>query len=258
LAELFTRIRRQALPSILLLGSFAGSVFVLAASLIELVMPSQSSLGDSVPLAVGGLATCVAVAVHWWRFHVPVTVAAACAAATALIAGVVESVVPNLMFGLGGILFLPLGLAVFVLAMRFDSADRERKTRRTDIAFWLHALAAPMVVHPVMQNIMQGETTGAVAAVLTLLVFAVLSVVALTVDRRAMLVSSLLYLGYAIYSVLSAGHALPSTSFVVLLVGAVVLGLSLAWRPLRAALLRLLPVAISSRVPLPHHLVAKA
>lgn len=252
LSELFTRIRRQALPSILLLASFAGSVFSLAANGVDLLQPGAVSSADNAAIAVGGLATCAAVAFHWWRFRVPVTIAAACAAATAMIVGLLESLIPNSMFGFGGLLFLPIGVAIFALAMRFDSADRARRTRRTDIAFWLHALAAPMVVHPVMQNIMQGETTGTMAAILTLLVFAVLSFVALTVDRRAMLVSSLLYLGYAIYSVLSAGEALPSTSFVVLLVGAVVLGLSLAWRPLRAALLKRLPLAITNRVPLPH------
>lgn len=246
LAELFTRIRRQALPSILLLLAFAGAVFIGVAALF-------SRQTDAGAIAAGGLATCAAVALHWWRFRVPVTVAAACAAATAVLVGGLESIFPNIITGLGGLIFLPIGLAVFVLAMLFDTSDRERRTRRTDIAFWLHALAAPMVVHPVMQNIIKGETPGPVEAALTLLVFIGLSLVALTIDRRAVLVSSLLYLGYAIYSVLSAGNALPSTSMVVLLVGAVVLAMSFAWRPLRAGLLKLLPATISNRVP-PAHL----
>jgi hypothetical protein len=109
-----------------------------------------------------------------------------------------------------------------------------------------------MVVHPVMQNVMYGGSPGAVAALLTFVLFALLSLVALTVDRRAMLVSSLLYLGYAIFEMLKAGDALPSTSVAVLLVGAVVLGMSFAWRPLRAALLSILPATIAQRVPPPH------
>ena len=44
---------------------------------------------------------------------------------------------------------LLLGIGVFLLAMRWDSSDRARLTRRTDVAFWLHLLAAPMIVHPV-------------------------------------------------------------------------------------------------------------
>lgn len=256
LAELFTRLRRQALPSILLLFFFAGAVFTAVVKLVgQPDTTFASGFSDGVSLALGGVVTVLAVALHWWRFQVPVTVAAACAAAAAVIIGLVEGLLPGAVTLLGGLIFLPLGLAVFALAMGFDMSDRDRRTRRTDIAFWLHALAAPMVVHPVMQNVMHGDSPGPGAAATTLAVFAILSLVALTVDRRAMLVSSLIYLGFAIYAVLEAGDALPSTSLVVLLVGAVVLGLSLAWRPLRAGLLKLLPHSISSRVP-PAHAVS--
>jgi hypothetical protein len=257
LAELFTRLRRQALPSILLLISFAATVFMAAVKIVDGTdsVAFSSGFGDGPTLALGGLATCVAVALHWWRFRVPVTVAAACAAVTAVVLGALQAVSPDITSALGGIVFLPIGLAVFALAMAFDISDRQRRTRRTDIAFWLHALAAPMVVHPVMQNIMQGDTPGTAATVMIFVVFSLLGLVALTVDRRAMLVSSLIYLGYAIYALLRNGEALPSTSLVVLLVGAVVLGLSLAWRPLRAALLKSLPAAITARVP-PAHLTS--
>ncbi len=43
--------------------------------------------------------------------------------------------------------FLGCGLAVFAAAMAFDISDRERVTRRADCAFWLHLLAAPLIVH---------------------------------------------------------------------------------------------------------------
>lgn len=249
LAELFTRLRRQALPSILLMIVFAGSVFAAAAYAFD------AALSDSSATILAGPLTCAAVALHWWRFHVPVTVAAACAAATATVLALASSVFGDVVTAYGGLVFLPIGLAVFALAMAFDTSDRQRRTRRTDIAFWLHALAAPMVVHPVMQNIMQDGTPGTAATLMIFVVFSLLGLVALTVDRRAMLVSSLLYLGYAIYAALQAGEALPSTSLVVLLVGAIVLALSLAWRPLRAALLRILPAAITARVP-PAHLTS--
>ncbi|MFO1032884.1 MAG: hypothetical protein U1E15_01915 [Hyphomicrobiales bacterium] len=257
LAELFTGIRRQALPSILLLLTFAGSVFLVAVKLIDGSgsVALSAGFGDAAALAGGGLITCLAVALHWWRFHVPITIAAACAAAAAALLGVISIANPGIMTAFSGLIFLPLGLAIFALAMRFDSSDRERRTRRTDMAFWLHALAAPMVVHPVMQNITHGTGSGGAAVLLTFAAFLLLGLVALTVDRRAMLVSSLIYLGYAIYTVLRAGNALPTTSLAVLLVGAVVLGLSFAWRPLRAALLARLPASITLRVP-PSHLAA--
>ena len=49
-------------------------------------------------------------------------------------------------------LLLPLvfvaGLGVFAFAMRWDMTDPQRETRRSDVAFWLHLLAAPMIAHP--------------------------------------------------------------------------------------------------------------
>ena len=44
---------------------------------------------------------------------------------------------------------LLLGIGVFLFAMRWDSSDPTRTTRRSDVAFWLHLLAAPMIVHPI-------------------------------------------------------------------------------------------------------------
>ncbi len=38
--------------------------------------------------------------------------------------------------------------------MRFDMTDPERLTRRTDIAFWLHLLAAPLIVHSLISGVL--------------------------------------------------------------------------------------------------------
>ena len=81
--------------------------------------------------------------------------------------------------------------------MKFDMSDRNRVTQRTDIAFWLHLLAAPLIVHSIVYPLLTESALSPGAAVAIVSLFAVLSLVALTVDRRALLVSSLLYLGYA-------------------------------------------------------------
>ena len=44
---------------------------------------------------------------------------------------------------------LLLGIGVFLFAMWWDASDRARTTRRSDVAFWLHLLAAPMIAHPI-------------------------------------------------------------------------------------------------------------
>ena len=80
--------------------------------------------------------------------------------------------------------------------------------------------------------------------------FLVLAAVALVVDRRAILVSSLSYLAYAAGKLMTA-VGLDSSSFAIstLAVGAVVLMLSAAWRPLRRAVMAWLPASFRQRLP---------
>jgi hypothetical protein len=145
---------------------------------------------------------------------------------------------------------IPLGLAIFALAMRFDMSDTARQTRRADIAFWLHLLAAPLIVHPVVSEIHGGAELGVSQAVVVIALFLVLSIVALIVDRRALLVSSLAYLAYAMAALIANVGWQSSTAAVAILgVGIVVLALSVLWKPLRAVVLKPLPEVLRLRVP---------
>jgi hypothetical protein len=150
------------------------------------------------------------------------------------------------------LVMVPVGLAIFGLAMWYDMSDRQRLTRRTDIAFWLHLLAAPMIVHPIVAELTTlGDMTIGDAGLIFAL-FAILSIVALVADRRALLVSSLIYLGYAAYTLISTTQWGSSTyAFAVLAVGSIVLLLSVAWRPLRRLVLQLVPGQIRASVPEP-------
>ena len=48
----------------------------------------------------------------------------------------------------------PAALVVFcIIAMSFDMSDRSRVTRRSDCAFWLHLLAAPLIVHSLVSMV---------------------------------------------------------------------------------------------------------
>ena len=92
------------------------------------------------------------------------------------------------------------GLLVFFVAMWFDAQDRERRNRLSDSAFWLHLLAAPMVVHGVMINMLTSTDSLLPTEILIIIFFVTFFLIALYVDRRALLVSSL---SYAIYAVVS-------------------------------------------------------
>ena len=246
LAEFFTRTRRLALPSIVLLVVFVASIFLAAAGLLH-----GTSFSDITPVqSLGaGIAAAAAAILHWRRFHVPITIAAGAAAVAAALLALCTIAAPGLPKDHPVLVFLPLGLAIFGLAMWFDMSDLKRQTRRTDIAFWLHLLAAPIIVHPILLS-MTGDTSSLAGAGQVVLVFLILAIVALIVDRRAILVSSLLYLAYAAGTLIAAagiGSSSPAVS--ALAVGAVVLMLSAAWRPLRRAFMGLLPAALRARLP---------
>jgi len=247
LAEYFTRKRRLALPSSVLLIIFVAAVFL---GTLNLFHPGQMT-GSPTPLqlVLAAFATAVAALLHWWRFHVPITIAGGVGAVAGLLLAICNLVAPQLITDHPVVVFLPIGLAIFALAMWFDSSDLKRQTRRTDIAFWLHLLAAPLIVHPLLISVVKGDDPFAGAAEV-IIVFLCLAAVALVVDRRAILVSSLAYLAYATGKLISAaGLGSASLAMSTLAVGAVVLLLSAMWRPLRRVCIGLLPQAVRARLP---------
>lgn len=246
LAEVFTRKRRMALPSIALLLSFCGSVFAFAATLLE-----QIGANDGLAAIVAGLTAAAGAFVHWRRFHVPVTVAAGYAAAAISLFTLINALTFGLISNHPALVILPLGLGAFALAMWFDMSDRERRTRRTDIAFWLHLAAAPAIVHSIVWGLITpGSDLTSFDAIAIVALFIILALVALVADRRALMVSALSYLIYAMGTLLTkAQWAATGYAMATLTVGAIVLALSLGWRPLRAVILRHLPAAITQKVP---------
>jgi len=127
------------------------------------------------------------------------------------------------------------GLAVFALAMWWDVSDRERRTRRSDVAFWLHLAAAPLIAHPVfhMLGVFNENITLEIAGIV-LALYLVFAFVALAVDRRALLVSSLAYVLYAMYSLFhTAGAVELAWAFTALVIGSALLTLSAFWHPMR-------------------------
>lgn len=252
LAEYFTRKQRMALPSIVLLLVYAAAVF---SAVAEAFNPTQNfGMGlanySGWPIVVAGLVTAGATALHYWRFRVPVTIAAGMAALVAAAVGLLVLAAPDFATQAAKPLLLACGLAVFALAMRFDLSDPQRQTRRTDIAFWLHMLAAPLIVHPLVSGLVGEGGSEVVSAWSILAIFIGLALVALVVDRRAILVSGLSYAGFAFGAlVVKAGLSDSVVPLTMLVLGALVLLLSAGWHSLRRALLSLLPSALARRLP---------
>jgi hypothetical protein len=138
------------------------------------------------------------------------------------------------------ILGLLFGLVLFAGAMWYDTSDPLRRTRNADCGFWLHLAAAPLVVHSLL-SIFGGSTlakTGAGSG-LTVALIAAMTLVALAIDRRALIVSSLSYLLAAVgYVVSTASQLLGGSAFASLIVlGIVVLVIGMGWHPARRLVL---------------------
>lgn len=251
LAEYFTRARRMALPSIVLLLAFVGGILagvLMAGGFATTIFVDEPGRADMLPaLAGAGAAAMAAAAAHWWRFRVPITLAAG--AASLAVAAIALATA-----ALGEAVLLPgmlaSGLAIFALAMRYDMADRSRTTRRTDIAFWLHLLAAPLIVHPVFALTgITGATGTAASALVVLAVYLSLTLVALAIDRRALLVSALAYVLYALNGLFAAGGIAAGFGLTALILGGFLVTLSAAWSGLRRPLVQRLPPAWAVRLP---------
>lgn len=241
LAEFFVRKRKMALPAIILLIAFVGGIFLAAQSFMASI--------EMGPAYAAAIAT-VAAYIHWRRFMVPITIAAGAAAAAACIIITVISQAPlhgNIILAS---IFLT-GIATFALAMFWDTKDLLRTSRNTDVAFWLHLLAAPMIVHPIFSKLgILGGKEDLFNMVIIIILYISMTLISLIIDRRAFMVSSLLYVLYAL-SNLFASYGMVSYSFALtgLCIGGALLLLSAFWQRVRQLLVSALPPSVASKVP---------
>lgn len=251
--------RRMALPAFVLALAFAfgiGGMLLLGFGLPANAQFDQSGLPLYVPetaarlLTFGGAAA--AAALHWWRFRVPAAMALA-----VLLACVAFNFVVGAALGTAALAippaapFLVYGLAIFAVAMWWDMSDVYRQTRRADVAFWLHLAAAGLIVHSLfaMLGVSASAMDGA-TALTTLLLYLLFCIVALIVDRRAMMVAGLFYV-LAAFSTMTLWIGTPSTALTLAatFVGASLLALSIFWARLRSLLLERLPRAVRAQLP---------
>jgi hypothetical protein len=283
LAEFLVRRMRLVLPGILLVSLFAFFAFRLTqlnwAALSHVIgVPLRLTPGfptrpnqvldsfEPIAIAVKALAAALAATLFYLRFQLPF--------ALLVIAGCLVLFLSMLF---GPVLFpdtsaytlilLVCGLGVFAVAMYYDLSDRTRTTRLADCAFWLHLLAAPLIVHSLIRLLLSGPAGAdasagpfglsmtTASAVTIFVIVALLTIVAILIDRRALLVSALIYLGvaigYALTSAIRAGTDSDVSVFFATLVilGATVLILGAGWQPLRRVILRLIPAAVVNRLP---------
>ena len=255
LAEYFTGKRRMALPSIILLATFVYAVAVcLFAVAFTAIADSVHEGGERVLAGIGvgvGLLTAGAAYGHWRRFHVPITIAALTGALVLTLIAALLWAVPQAKDSLLW-LSLAAGIGVFAFAMWWDMSDRVRQTRRSDVAFWLHLSAAPMIAHPVFNllGVFDGDISPA-KGLLVIALYIAFGIVALAVDRRALLVSSLVYVLTALAGLFKqAGAVSLNIALTALVIGSALLMLSAFWHVVRRMVVSALPAELQARLPM--------
>lgn len=276
LSELLVRRMRLVLPGILLSIFFV--IFIFQAVPFDLSSftslppaqlrgPSWSSLLlgglglSGAPLAVTAKALIAAAAagLYYWRFRLPFALLPIAVSLVLAVISVVAMIFGTLPAFIHSLVILACGFGVFAVAMTFDVSDRDRVTRYSDCAFWLHLLAAPLIVHSLISlitpNVFLVTNTVAISI---LLIVAALAAIALAIDRRALLVAALIYIGVVISYAIggTAGWTRqggPDQGVVffatLLILGTFVIALGVGWHPLRKWLIAHISPSIAGKLP---------
>lgn len=246
LSEYLTGIKRMLAPSIILVIAMSVFAAILSVPLIdyftrggvEIVRQLNAPKGASLPwqtLIVPMLVLLVSGA-HHFRFNFPFSLLLMAGSIIAMIVIGVGMVSPRALLDQWRLLMFLLGIGVFLVALLYDLSDPERQTNRSDGAFWLHMIAAPLIVHPMMRG-------GMSSAFDVVMVFAALAVVAILIDRRAILVASLSYVIVAVTTLMvQQGIGPAQVAFISLLVvGGGIIALGTGWDTLRRGLWAVIP-----------------
>ncbi|MGE0829284.1 MAG: hypothetical protein AB7O04_08035 [Hyphomonadaceae bacterium] len=279
LGEVFSRRRRLFLPSIAICVAFVGYVGAMAVSLYVwgVLAPLNAGQGLTpveaahrgallarIGFAVVAFSGVAAASAFYWRFRLPFSLGVLGLMAALFLNSIYSAAAPEWAVQTQSAVWLIAGLALFACGVAFDIRDPTRQTRLSDNGFWLHFAAAPLILAGVFGLIgmafaggpqttpaLQGNDgpfyigpsryqSSAPQAIVTLISVALLGLVSLLINRRALIVSALLTTGVAIGVLMNATGlgegALVAGTLITL--GGFVLILGAGWQSVRQAMLR--------------------
>ncbi|MEM6535365.1 MAG: hypothetical protein AAF613_06970 [Pseudomonadota bacterium] len=253
--EYFCARRRMLLPSMALSVIFVGAATIAAMSIVALVIGDDWFDGNSVFERAGlaGVLTFAsavgAALIVYARYRLPFSLFLAALAASGM---VYAGFAMMGEFGniLGGGVSLLMGIATMAAAIWFDMQDPERIRKASDNAFWLHLAAAPQLIAGVSavftgSNVLFGMAggDGADQSLILLVTLIALGVLALGLNRRALIAASLFTFIWTLVAVLGAAgmDGLSVFMLVTLLIGGGVVFLGAGWKTARRSVLSVLP-----------------
>lgn len=223
-----------------------------------------AALGAGLPFADAlgpwALIASALASAQYWRIHrVPLALALAWIALVGFIVSLGDGNLALLSLRPGGGTAWALlgGGALFALGIWYDSRDRLRRTRLSDVAFWLHLASAPLFVHGLFAALGANPFVGGgVDPAIAFATFLVLTAISLAIDRRPLLASSFIYLVAATASLIrdayqgaQSGERLLHAAMAPAVIGVLLLALAAAWSHLRRAVLALLPDRVRRLLP---------
>ena len=262
LAEIFVRRQRLALPAFTLTATFMIGSFYLASRLLDGAPPETRT---PLLLAIG----FAALALFYWRYRAPVALACLIASGIGALFTLTLTTIAGdgdyMQIGIAyprlvGVVSLGFALLSFAIAMRFDTLDPGRVTRRSDVAFWLHLVTAPALLYSLSLLIFHSgglfwALHDALNAIITIVIVAAMMLVGILIDRRAFVTSGLISLGAAVYYMFvhesGLGERFQATALALSLVvvGLVVLSLGSCWRASRGLIVPRLPPVLQAKLP---------
>lgn len=244
LAEGFVRGKRRlpATASTLLFvydGAIAGQL------LIGQVLGASSGVSRFAAHETGFLALAsILLAIALARFRLPLLVLGLVLSIVALAMSLLNA--PTLWI-MGG-----CGVTAIVIGIALDLKDPTRTGAWHEWAMWLFVVGSPLAVHPLFVSMIRDRVEGrglgevfdgggTIALVIGLALL--VSFIGLVLDRRSLVTSCLIYLAAAFAYLLfrTVGDPISLLGIIPLTIGAYVVLLGVAWKPVRSTILRALP-----------------
>ena len=244
---------RLRMPLASLVTAIAFSLALAATMVLVLGVTGIVDLQEAVAAYIAFAAFGIGAALFYARFRLPFALTLIAGSVAFLIYWMIDNR-PGIDAGGAFQLYAGLvGLVTFLTALVYELADPKRITRFSENAFWLHLIAAPLVVYALTGGADARSTLSAGDAAWLSAVVVLLGLLALMIDRRAFIVSALIYLAAVVAYAISQSGMPNNVQFATtaLVLGLFIVGLALGWHPLRQAFLRLLPESLSARLPNP-------
>jgi hypothetical protein len=237
LSEYLTGRRRMLAPSIVLVIAMCLLAMMIVMPMAFVEWPTSNLLRTWTLkfLLLPGAVLAVAGA-HYIRFRFPFSLFPLAFSLNVMLAVLLSLAVPDVVTQYWRVIMLVFGTATFLAALGFDLSDPQRQTNRSDGGFWLHLIAAPLIVHPLMPGTIQ-NAGGVFAA------FGALLLIAIVIDRRAILMASLTYVMAAVgYLVSQRGVGAAQAAFLIpVIIGIGIIALGSGWQALRRLVWHAIP-----------------